>query len=637
MVARKTKIHLNASIHLLIQGHASRLRRVHLLRNPAAVAVLFCATTALAENRITHGPMLGRPTPTSVAVWIRSERPGPFVVHYGTDPDSLTERNTSGVTRIEHDNTGSVVLEGLKFDTRYHYRAVVGSDTDAGLGGSFRTLPGREDTVHPTTNPRGLFNFTFEFGCCNHQVARKRGKIDVPVFDTMLRTHGDLLHFAIQNGDWCYEEGRDTEVADWLASVGLSSKDAPRVVRTIPLLVGAWENYKIYLDRSDSLTKWHRNVPSHFLFDDHEILDDAAGAGQIGARPRRALYRDIGLRGWYDYLGWANPVDSDDLRFGIADFLAGSNVLVDQNADFSKLVPSESAELHVHWKGPTANKKQKEFDTANDGGPNAGVYEIIRVIDPHRLEIRPPTQGDDSASYSIGRVSYFKQRISNCDFFYLDTRSHGDLPEDGNPKKPGLSLLGTRQKAWLKREMQASQADCFFVVSTVNFMIPHVVDVGQTDFTNHIDSWPAFWHEREELLELFKATGKKVFVLTGDLHNSFAIQVTDNVWEFASAPHNSGNASYLSEGGRAPTGVFDSFGRECFIRWSTWFENKTAAKVVPRKNYCVVSVNNVFPGADEDGRRLWQAFPNPQVVFQYHDGVTGELLYAESILLGVVS
>ena len=42
-------------------------------------------------------------------------------------------------------------------------------------------------------------------------------------------------------------------------------------------------------------------------------------------------------------------------------------------------------------------------------------------------------------------------------------------------------------------------------------------------------------------LHLFAAEveGKPVFILTADLHNSFAIKVTDRVWEFASGPLNS--------------------------------------------------------------------------------------------------
>jgi alkaline phosphatase D len=192
--------------------------------------------------------------------------------------------------------------------------------------------------------------------------------------------------------------------------------------------------------------------------------------------------------------------------------------------------------------------------------------------------------------------------------------------------------LAMRQKEWLKRALAASDAVCVFIVSSVNFMIPHVVDVGERGFTGYIDSWPAFWSEREELIGLFDALGKPVFILTGDLHNSFVIKVTDRVWEFASAPHSSGNADMMSEGRRPPNGEFDSNGRKCSIRWSTWFDNPFARRARPAKVYCVARVNNVFPNPSETKPDRWQAYPHPQVTFQYFDGLSGRLLYAESVV-----
>ncbi len=50
--------------------------------------------------------------------------------------------------------------------------------------------------------------------------------------------------------------------------------------------------------------------------------------------------------------------------------------------------------------------------------------------------------------------------------------------------------------------------------------------------------------------------------------------------------------------------------------------------------YTVVQVNNVFDNAQAEGKPRWVAFPHPQVVVQYYDGFTGNLLYAESILIG---
>ena len=46
---------------------------------------------------------------------------------------------------------------------------------------------------------------------------------------------------------------------------------------------------------------------------------------------------------------------------------------------------------------------------------------------------------------------------------------------------------------------------------------------------------------------------------------------------------------------------------------------------------CVVQVNNVFNNPLKAGQDRWVAFPRPQVIFQYYDGMTGELQYAEAI------
>ena len=45
----------------------------------------------------------------------------------------------------------------------------------------------------------------------------------------------------------------------------------------------------------------------------------------------------------------------------------------------------------------------------------------------------------------------------------------------------------------------------------------------------------------------------------------------------------------------------------------------------------MVQVNNVFNNPLKLGEERWVAFPKPQVIFQYHDGRTGELRYAEAI------
>jgi hypothetical protein len=94
-------------------------------------------------------------------------------------------------------------------------------------------------------------------------------------------------------------------------------------VRTAPTIVGVWENYKVYLERGNNLALWHRVVPSFFTLDDHEILDNVFGSGTAGFRHRRAVFRDIGVQGWYDYLAWSNPpLFRQDAYFGEAELKA---------------------------------------------------------------------------------------------------------------------------------------------------------------------------------------------------------------------------------------------------------------------------------------------------------------------------
>ena len=196
-------------------------------------------------------------------------------------------------------------------------------------------------------------------------------------------------------------------------------------------------------------------------------------------------------------------------------------------------------------------------------------------------------------------------------------------------------MIGRVQREWLLKAMADSEADFLFVVSSVNFMVPHVGSGGGKDVNEVVkkdDAWTVFLEEREMLINFWDHLKKRVFVLTGDLHNSFAIKVTENVWEFASGPHNSVNHRPKDdEGDRPANGPFKYGPRACDIRWSTYVLSD-----IPRVNrifphYCVVQVNNVFNNpVERDGER-WVAFPKPHVMFQFYDGLSGELRYCETV------
>ena len=590
--------------------------------------------SAAPEAVITHGPILGRLSHDGIGVWVRTSSPSRFRVTCRLKHVCVAQ-SPFGETRLQNDNTGWVQVTGLKPNTTYDYEVVL----DSGYwmnGGSFTTLPD-EDTVRNPNNPSGLFNFSFEFGCGNQQNLLEDPGPNLPGYKTMYENLKGKIHFQIMNGDWLYEDKRDYPVSSWQEANQVTDAEIPGVVRFAPTIVGVWENYKLYLSRAEQLARWHRNIPTFFVYDDHEMINDINGTNSPGFRHRKAVFRDIGIQAWRDYLGWSNPLSDPNpqgIWFGKADLTEGNDILVDKEADFSSLDLDRASNLMVHWGTPTAGVND---DSLNDTGghPASGVYEIVKILDRNRLKIHPAPKADgEQVSYSIGMRNYYRLSVGNCDFFILDCRGHRQLHDKKNPWKKGLSMLSFEQKEWLKKGMRESVADFLFVVSSVNLTIPHV-GPGPPDKD---EAWTVYMEEREELIKFWDNLHKPVLVLTGDLHNSFVIKITDRVWEFASGPHNSGNHSLMDEARRPPNGDFEYNGRKVNIRWSTfvlddvnYYPNELDLPIRPFPYYCVVRVNNVFNNPREPGGVRWVAFPQPQVLFQYYDGLTGELLYAEAI------
>jgi len=588
---------------------------------------------AAQEAVMSHGPMLGKVEASSIRVWARTSKPAKLTVKYGVSANNLDQSSAAVTTQYGDDLTGVVILTGLKSNTLYHYTIAVDGRVQQ-PGGTFRTLPDANAMRDPKYNPRGLYNFSFEFACGNNQNPNASLGPSLPTYNTLLKQVKDQISFAILNGDWLYEEDRDYTPDQWRKQVGIAAGQTPREIEVMPTITGVWENYKTYMSRAKNLAQWHRHVPTYYTFDDHELLNDVFGSGSAGYRNRRAVFRDIGVRGWLDYLGWSNPMaHNQQMHFGRASFKAGSDILTDTSADFTKIDFKQAANLHVHWGTPDAGVKDIEAGDVKGGDPNANVYDIIKVIDQHHLQLGAPAVATGTSSYSIGRRSYGMFRTSNCAFYLLDTRTHRQLHDIKRPAKKGLSMLGTQQRDWLMQSMAENKdADFHFVISSVNFMIPHVGGGGHHfDAATKDDAWTTFLDEREKLIAYFDQLNTPVFVLTGDLHNSFAIKITDTVWEFASGPHNSVNHRPEDEAMRPVTGRFQYGPRPCDIRWSS-----TALNEITRPNrmfphYCVVQINNVFNNPLQRGDTRWIAYEHPQVIFKYYSGLTGKLAYAETI------
>jgi hypothetical protein len=374
-------------------------------------------------------------------------------------------------------------------------------------------------------------------------------------------------------------------------------------------------------------------------------LNDVVGSGETGFRVdarglpwqadlsredlqndvERAVFRGPALAAWSDYVGWSNPTIAADhaARFGEAKAVAGSNILTDPQADFTTLDPAKTGNLHVLW-----------------GYGNTGVYRIAKVLGPTRVQVEPAPTVSETLHYSIGASVYSKFRVSNADFFVLDTRSNRTLHNKDNLADPSTTMLGATQKQWLIDGLKNSDADFIFVVSSVNLAVPH--DNGAwygkgSGGASKDDGWTAQLHERAQLLDIAQSLGKPVFFLTGDLHKSFVARVAPGVYDIASGPHTSSNHRIGDAGGAPPAGWYQSGERLVNILWaSNQYRNDSGGTSGQAKGkgwpiYTVIRVNNAFSVPDGSGKDRVEAYPEPQVIFEFHDGYTGDLVFAHSV------
>ena len=226
--------------------------------------------------------------------------------------------------------------------------------------------------------------------------------------------------------------------------------------------------------------------------------------------------------------------------------------------------------------------------------------------------------------------------MGNCHFFVLDTRGERTRYVPAKAHDPDRFILGETQLAWLMDGIRKGDADFLFVVSSVGCVLYHtnfhVRKAPPKGRSPKEDGWPGFVVEREKLLSFLDGVDKPVLLLTGDLHNAFAVQITDNVWEFMTAPLNS-KCHPRATAGRVPFGGwFVSEGRRVKIKWAAGFPDDVHYSRLNSTIYAIVQVNNVLKSAKPRGTGVrWVAYDSPEVVVQFYDGYTGKLLYAEGI------
>jgi alkaline phosphatase D len=196
---------------------------------------LVCGLATVQAQYISHGPVFGGVSDTSLKVYIRTQQARTFALEYSQSPNFTTFATVNDSTRADRDNSVIVTLRGLSPRILYFVRFRFAGNILDTLIGQVRTFP-----LPTTQNTYSAIGFgscqsTFRYG-----VPQNRDSI----YNTVLRHDLDaFLHL----GDWEYPNNdsitqtttnvycRNYSGVQTAYRVRYSSPYMPRMLRQIPM------------------------------------------------------------------------------------------------------------------------------------------------------------------------------------------------------------------------------------------------------------------------------------------------------------------------------------------------------------------------------------------------------------------
>lgn len=199
---------------------------------------------------VTHGPIVGGVTETSVRVFVRTDAADSVQVQFSTAANFSTIAKTfSGQTNAARDSSNIFAVTGLSADTKYHVRVLV-NGTESGHRSSFKTFP--------QAGTAG--NYKLLFGSCQYDLS----DLDSSLFVQMKTEDANIF---TPTGDWGYPD-KDNGTNDVYFSNPPTSWAADyNKVRTIYKERFASSNSSFFL----------RTIALDYTHDDHDYLNDNTG------------------------------------------------------------------------------------------------------------------------------------------------------------------------------------------------------------------------------------------------------------------------------------------------------------------------------------------------------------------------
>jgi alkaline phosphatase D len=226
---------------------------------------------------ITHGPVSGEVSDTSIVLWARGSTPGVLKFEVAGNERFEGELQQASVEVTEaSDLTGEVRVEELEPGQTYYYQVVLEADgqTSEAAQGSFKTAP--------AATTRAGFSFLFS-ACLGGQGYCRDPETGWQIFETMLVQEPD---FFILTGDSIYA---DTACP--------ADSNVPGAEGPYDDLAGLRARYRYHLE-DPHYARFLAQTPIYVTWDDHEIINDFSGQALATLNPQ--LFAD-GQQAYFEY------------------------------------------------------------------------------------------------------------------------------------------------------------------------------------------------------------------------------------------------------------------------------------------------------------------------------------------------
>lgn len=428
------------------------------------------------------------------------------------------------------DHTVSIFVDGLDPDSFYWYRFIAEDDSVSPTGRT-RTAP-TEKTIKPVN---------FAVLSCQHFESGFFTAYRQLIVDDRNARPDRKIDFILHLGDFIYENNNARPVINHKTGERLTNlldvNGKKRVVKPYPsggsdasTLEDYRHIYKIYLSDPD-LQAARAAFPFVCVWDDHEVLNDY----------------------WQSYHG-DRPIQQLKML---------------ANQAWSEFIPSALSRAAI---GASGTNPAKDFIRSQTENSPASEF------DDHYLSLEP----NNLAAINSMTIYRTLRWGALANFFLLDTRSYrglrgiteelldggeiaypeepldpdlvrtlnaGRFANDGTPppviqfqgrsmpnprrNSPLGSMLGAKQKDWLKSELSSSSAQWDLVCTSVPFArIGFDTSFRPGGFVNAIeytDGWDGYPIERDEIMNFVAEIGKSnVVSIAGDRHAHFAGYVYDS-------------------------------------------------------------------------------------------------------------